>query len=372
MSEPILTISHLVKSYDGKYNGLNHSITGVAVKGADNAGLFVTLTQGSTVQNLELIDFSISGIDNAGALIGTLSDSTITGVSVSNVLVRNSLANDSNFGSSVPNISVSSDTGSAGGLIGNSGTASISFCAAAVYVKGNTAGGLIGKAGGDLTDCYSGGHTQNGSYNEWVKNNAHLYDVTGGTVGGLVGTSSAMISNSYSTCSVSGVTAGGFVGNASGSIENCYATGLVSGSTAAFAFVASGNPDLSGNYYYRVINEVLSTKENAKEGETEPMPPVNGYVLNATNMQTIKPLDLNADTYNGFVGLYQKDNVIQWDKSTAYDTQLNKYYSGRYPLRTVFQLPVSDSKTASSTGTYFVVTHYGDWPSPEVFFINSQ
>ena len=194
---------------------------------------------------------------------------------------------------------------------------------------------------------------------------------TGATAGGLVGTfSGTTIKNSYSTCSVSGTTSGttvgGFAGSAGGTIENCYATGLVSGSTAQFAFLGSGNAALSGNYYYRGINEVPSTKPNAKEGDTEPMLPVSGYELNAANMAKIKPFDLNADSYNDFVGPWNS-----WNPARAYDAALVQYYSGSYTLRSVDELNPTVPSGYEDWNQLFVKTHYGDWPSPEVFFINN-
>lgn len=345
------------------YDGKSHSISNVQASG-ENAGLFGSTTKVSAISNLELIDFSITGTTSAGALAGTLDGCTVT-----NVLARNSEA------TSAAKITA---TGNAGGLVGELTSGTVQYSAAAVIVgdsstKPTNAGGLIGSAGGTITGCYSGGHTARGSYNEWVKNNTHPYDVTGGTVGGLVGTytgsASTTIENSYSTCSVSGTTtAGGFAGSASGSITtsgsitNCYATGLVDGTTkyAFLGFLGSGGASLSGNYYYRVINEVPSTKANAKEGDKEPMEPYPSAGEVSSHLSSVKPIDLNADSYNKFVGAWD-----DWNPARAYDSSLVQYYSGSYTLQTVDEL----SKTTLPSN-YFVSTHYGDWPSPEVFFIN--
>lgn len=373
--------------YTLTYDGQNHSISDVAVDIVGDAGLFGSTTDVSEIKNLELIGFAITGTTSAGALAGTLNGCTVT-----NVLARNS------EGASTAKITASGTDSNAGGLIGNLTSGTVQFSAAAVLVGDSTkkptnAGGLIGNASGTINGCYSGGHTKNGSYVEWVKNNAHPYDVTGGTVGGLVGTSSATISNSYSTCSVSGTTAGGLVGSSSVSITNCYATGLVKGTTAQYAFLGSGIATLSNNYYYRVINNVSSTNANAREDETEPMLPVNGYAMNNENLQKIKPIDLNVDTYNAFVGSYD-----DWNSARAFDSALVQYYSGKYPLKSVFRSdwtanyvnatnkttlsppsPTTSGLITNSTevlgkikfSDLFVRTHYGDWPSPEVFFINN-
>ncbi len=361
-------------NYTLTYDGKSRSISDVAVNTSGNAGLFgaVSASTVSSISNLELIDFSITGTgsnSSAGALAGTLNGCTVT-----NVLARNSA------GTSTKAITAKT----AGGLVGttDSGT-TVQYSASSVIVKGNAgisfpgnptvAGGLIGNAGGTITYCYSGGHTSKGSYAEWVKNNTHPCDVTGSTAGGLTGTfSGSKIENSYSTCSVSGTTAGGFAGSAAGTITNCYSTGLVTSLTASttstkFAFVATGTPNLSGNYYYRIINEVPSTKDNAQEGETEPMLPVNGYELNTANMAKIKPIDLNAESYNTFTGKWDS-----WNPARAFDPALVQYYGGSYPLKTVDELNAALPTGYSNWNQLFTVTHYGDWPSPEVFFINQS
>jgi prepilin-type N-terminal cleavage/methylation domain len=334
------------------YNGKSHSISDVAVDTTGDGGLFGSISSVTEIKNLELIDFSITGTTSAGALAGTLSGCTVT-----NVLARNK-------DNSTTSLAKTITGATAGGLIGTteSGT-TLQYSAAAVIVNGSTtAGGLIGSASGPITGCYSGGHTQSGSYEEWVK--THPYDVTGGTVGGLVGTSSAAINDSYSTCSVSGTTAGGFAGSASGSISNCYATGLVDGTTK-YAFLGSGGASLSGNYYYRVINEVPSTKANAKEGDKEPMEPYPSAGEVSSHLSSVKPIDLNADSYNKFVGAWD-----DWNPARAYDSSLVQYYSGSYTLRTVDELNSAVPTGYENWNQLFVKTHYGDWPSPEVFFIN--
>jgi hypothetical protein len=84
----------------------------------------------------------------------------------------------------------------------------------------------------------------------------------------------------------------------------------------------------------------------------------------------LKPIDLDAETYNTFVG-----SQSSWNSARAYDSVLVKYYSGRYTMRTVDELIDS---TVPPTGSgyenwnqLFVTTHYGDWPAPEIFVVNT-
>ncbi len=345
--------------YSLTYDGRNYSISDVKVTGAADAGVFGKTTSVTKISNLELLDFEIEGTATAGALAGSLS-----GCSVSNVLARNSTdAPDANIDAPV-----------AGGLIGNLVSGSVQYSAAAVIVNADSiAGGLVGKAdSGTIKGCYSGGHTKEGYYTKWVEETGNSYDVTGATAGGLIGDSKAAVSESYSTCSVSGTTAGGFAGTATGTIQKCYATGLIdqeNGGTSVYAFLGSGSATLTGNYYYSRVNMVQKEEEGAKEGETEPMLPYSGYSTE-TGLSNMRPIDLNADKYNEYVGKPEK-----WNPAIAYDTVLIQYYGGKYPLGTIETLSAT---TLGSVGTdpededltYFVKIHYGDWPSPEVFFLN--
>ena len=93
---------------------------------------------------------------------------------------------------------------------------------------------------------------------------------------------------------------------------------------------------------------------------TEPMLPYAGFNLE-TGLGVIKPLDMNAKAYNEFTGAWDG-----WGFARPYNSSLVKYYGGKYPLKTIKELDTA----YTGTDDYFVVTHYGDWPSPEVFFIN--
>ena len=365
-----------IGGYSCTYNGKNHSISNVKASD-DYAGLFGNASNMSQISNLDLIDFTVTGTTSAGALAGKLEGCTVT-----NVLARNS-NNDSD--------AKITSSHTAGGLIGTmeAGTM-VKYSAAAVIVSGSSnAGGLIGSAnGGIITGCYSGGHTCKGSYEKWVKGvqgdasyPPHDYDVTGETAGGLIGNAdSSTISNSYSTCSVSGTSSGtsksgGFVGSGSTSsnITNCYATGLLK-KTLLEANVAAGSERNANNNvgafagsftgtaencsYYSIINEV---RKKEQTGDKTTLDHYLGAVGDKASTSGITAFDLNADTYNTFTGAWD-----DWAPAEPYDTILVQYYSGKYPLKAIKELD------ATLPAGYFVSTHYGDWPSPEVFFLNTK
>ena len=343
--------------YALSYDGTGHNISKITVSCASDAGLFGILADG-TVSNLMLNDFTVSTTSgNAGALAGTLSGAA----AITNVVVRDT--NSTATGGSDTTTAEITASANAGGLIGSLDKGIVEGCAAAVTVSGGTAaGGLIGtvtNATGtaEITACYSGGHTSDGTYLPALKTPG-AFDVTSGTgtSGGLIGAAGdAVVSNSYSTCSVSGGTAGGLVGTGSGSISSCYATGLVSGTTAG-AFAGSFSGSTSYNLYFEIINEI---RDGDGKFTGEYLAPLGS----AGDGEGISALDEDIDSYNTFVRS-PDESPDEWAFADPYDSALSDYYQDRYNLKTVAQLG------GSVENDWFVNVHYGDWPAPEIFVIN--
>lgn len=364
-------------SYDGNYLENTHSIEGISVKDTGIkvagegeghpslgcTGIFSTLKPKSMISNLELIDIEAIGTNAAfidlennshesgvGSLIGYANDITIT-----NVLSHTSEGNSS--------ITVTGST-NVGGLIGIMNVGTVQKCASTLLVSntgtGNntTAGGLIGKSeGGTVVASYSGGHTD-GSTGMYSSDSYNVTS-TAGRAGGLIGDSSrTIIQYSYSTCSVSGTTAGGLIGSATnGTIENNYALGLVDKTkTTIGAFIGSLTltppSTLSNtNKYYDIINEYYD--ETAKE--VKYLKPVGNTDSNIT------AIDENAETFNSFA---------KNDKTAfPFDNTLHTRYYDKYFFTTVIEL-YSTSEESIVTVNDFVSSHYGDWPSPEIFVFN--
>lgn len=321
--------------------------------------------QGNSVLNLN-IDFN-----GPAGMFGTLNNSENV---IQNVIVRNSLEDDRAL--------EIKGGGSAGGLVGSMTGGSITNCAAAVYVSGATAGGLVGTASGvTVTDSYAGGHTKDGKYLPDTSGEARVNVIaTGdtGSAGGLIGSmSGGSATNCYSTCSVKGATAGGFAGTASGDISNSYCTGLVLGtgevkdSSAVKAFVGSGTPTASGNYYYSIINDSYYAKLRAQsaDGKTgiEELKAAEGngvaYPLDKDSVQNGSLVTAFA-AYKAFLG-----TGFEPDEAKPYDAFLKNHYQKTgatdktdYPLKTVKQL--------HSLAPDFLAVHYGDWPAPEILVVN--
>ncbi len=396
-------------NYELAYNGVGNAVWDVTINYASDAGLFGSMTGGS-LSNLELINFNVtSGGGNAGALAGTLtanSNSTLK-IPITNVIAYNTPRYETSI---TGNIRTSGDGKSAGGLIGSlnsSATATVTACAASLYVdSAGDAGGLVGTIKGpiELTKSYSGGHT--------VKTKAAYYDkltpvnmpngeqinvIGGRNAGGLVGNAdlnavgnAGKIEQCYSTCSVytlasqAGLYAGGLVGEqAGGTIALCYAVGYVSGkeetdagSTATItdgtkicARIGQFAGNLTGvtmntetpNWYYMIVNERYDTDN----GFTY-LAPVGGGA--SPSHSGITALDETVNSYNSFT------MSSAWNTATPYDPVLGTYYQNKYNLRTVEQLGTNltvPNDMKEYIDEFFVKTHHGDWPAPETFVINT-
>lgn len=352
---------------------------------------------------------------------------------VSNVAAYNTKVYDTKKGRTATVRASGTGAGNAGGLIGSvkGGKAAIEKSAAALVVSstGGNAGGLIGTmAGGTLTDCYSGGHTYNGNY--FDASGAAIYNVQAatGTAGGLIGVATGMgnVKACYSTCSATGVIAGGFAGTYAGAdgaaLSNCYATGLVCGTgkdenvtigsgdenkqytavpkDGAFAYTLTGltAAKVQGCNYYEIINERIERETNTGGSysyEIIPNRPTSSMIaadtpvyltafgkMNNNNAIVVTALDATADAYNVFVG-----EPGGWSYADPYDKKLMEYYSvkttvpngkdeaGKDITKEVvvssYNLQGIKRLDSSLADDYFVATHYGDWPAPEIFVINT-
>ena len=372
-------------SYALSYDGRGHTIANVKTDHSGDAGLFGALPAGSSVTDLLLTGFDIrSQGGSAGCLAGSM-----TGTDVTNVLTHGKEAS----------VRVTAGTGSAGGLTGSMTGGSVTACGAAVYVKSGSgdAGGLVGTAqtGSDgnpqIRGSYAAGHTEEGT--GLYRTDAAEADVVsaGGAAGGLIGSAgNARIQSSYSTCSVFGAAAaGGFAGQASGNLSDCYAAGLVNGrknrdtgyggsgdggsgssggtgssggagstgspevlvyvDTASGSFAGRFSGTASGCSYLECINDIVNDQ--------------GIFYLSAAGGRAsadgISPFDRDLETFRTFTG-------EERESAGAYDNLLIRYYDGKYSFRTVTQL----DETLDPQRQYFVDTHYGDWPAPEILFEN--
>ena len=310
------------------YNGNGNKITGIRVDTSGDGGVFATLLDGSSVQNLKIVNALISADGAAGSLVGVSAGAT-SGVQISHVQAEYDKNDTASYSSSL----IVQGGNSTGGLIGSIAKGTIDCCFASVYVaSGNgDAGGLVGSAANvSISSSYSGGHTQ---YGQYVTDNVSGKGNVGGLIGALAG---GNVSASYSTCSVNGTSAaGGLIGKVSNTVEvnNSYAVGKVEGSGAKGALIGSGTISSTshGNYYLRIINGELESGDS-----------------NALR------IDQNLDSYKKFFGNLEAE---------PYDDFLDESYQRHFGMKTVSQL---------TNGAAEMNSHVGDWPAPEIFIINSN
>lgn len=367
--------------------------TGTTAAAISAGGMFGTLVAGSSISNLELVDFGVNLTSgDAGALAGSITDTTVT-----NVVAYNS----SGITGETDNRKISA-SGAAGGLIGSMTASSDAYkvekSAAALIVESTdgNAGGLIGtSSGGTVSACYSAGHTIDKKDSE---DNVIgiLYDKTNfnvtaaGYAGGLIGDAKTTeVKNSYSTCSAKGVTAtGGLLGNTTagnGKIVSCYATGLVYESKneqakeGALVGSLTNENALKNCKYFEIINE----REDETNGGYMYLGPVGNKADYTISEGTVIAIDASADQYNQFVGEPSTwTSAVTYDGKTTETTDddwLDIYYDAMFNLQNIKRLGGNILETqkeettdgiTTTTPADFVATHYGDWPAPEIFVEN--
>lgn len=305
-------------------------------------------------------------------------------------------------------------------------------CAASTYVEltnaqlgRDAAGGLIGlvncpKAGSEISNCYAGGRTRNGSYGtETDENTQGRFNVKvkvkagnkdGAFAAGFIGRifqterSGLTISSCYTTASVYNSTegaegkAGSFIGQIEGKasqalkIEQCYTTGLVGTakstneidiSDKGYIGTIGSGCEVSGssNYYLKGVQAVSGSGDSAKT-ETQPaLKKVSSGSASATNLtvegkektdaeDSGNPFAKQGSTNNQSAAVYDS-GLTDENQKKAVDFPIKNtgLYSFTYPYKTTgmtasvkYVITGSDgSVSVASNGSY---AHIGDWPVP--------
>jgi hypothetical protein len=237
-------------SFIGSLDGQGYEVRDLFINrlGEYYVGLFGIFDEGAQVEDITLVNATVTGYWYVGGLVGvnvgavrdSYSSSSVTGFRCVGRLIGYSGGTVSN------SYSTGSVTGNeyVGGLIGdNQGTVSNSYSSGNVTggrwdgIWGNWVGGLTGFNGGTVSNSYS---------------NAN---VTGsGRVGGLVGENwlGGTLSDCYSTGSVTGIVdVGGLVGlnAAEGSVSNSYSTGSVTGNSSVGGLLGENKGTVSNSFW---------------------------------------------------------------------------------------------------------------------------
>ena len=219
--------------YTGTFDGGNHTISGLTVKGSDeNAGLFGYIGSNGMVKNVVLKHVQIAS-DYQNAYVGGVAGNNDG--AIENCSVSGSVSGNSNSGGTYNCV---------GGIVGNQWSGSITRCSSSATVNGTGGvGGVVGQTnfGATLTACYATG-------NVTLESNNSNSTYAGGVVGSNGGSSTLIAC--YATGNVTGtgtgtgsIYVGGVTGdNALGTLTACYhATGDVTGASESTGGVVGRN-----------------------------------------------------------------------------------------------------------------------------------
>ena len=227
------------KLFNGKFNGNDKTIANLTINrpSVDYQGLFGAIGSNGMVQNLGVVNASVSGKSYVGGMAGQLAGTVQNCYSTGSV----------------------SGTNTIGGVVGYApGTVENCYSTASVSGAGNQVGGVAGFIFGTVQNCYSTGSVSG-------KND----------VGGVVGqvtSSSAMVQYCYTSGSVTGNQyVGGVAGRVYGSkVQNCTALNpSISGTSSVGRVVGSveSSGTLKSNYAYTGIPGTWANKGlDAKDG----------------------------------------------------------------------------------------------------------
>jgi len=226
----------------GKFDGHTHVITSVCVNRPDEApgGLFGAVDKGGVIQNIGVMNATVTGEWLVGALAGgnwgtvknCYSTGTVAGDDYVGGLVGGNAGDVSN------SYCTTSVTGyrDVGGLLGsNDCYGTVNACYSTGSVTGEwAAGGLLGSnLGGTIVYSYSTGNVSAGDY-----------------VGSLVGDNQGSVNNCYSIGDVIGDWhVGGLVGYNQGNVKNCYSTGRVTGDWNVGGLVGNNEGNVSNSFW---------------------------------------------------------------------------------------------------------------------------
>jgi probable HAF family extracellular repeat protein len=234
--------------FTGVFDGNDHKISHLTIKGVDYLGLFSQLgllLPVGEVTNLGVVDVNITGSgDHIGGIVGEIHSGSITECYSIGIVTGNQhvggLVGYNEEGSVYNCYSNGTITGvyRVGGLVGSNDDGSVSNCYSTSMVNGEeNVGGLAGCSDDSVSNSYSTG-TVTGDYN----------------IGGLVGYNEedSNVSNCYSTSMVNGEeNVGGLAGyNEEGSISNSYSTGTVEGDYRVGGLVGYNNEGSVSNSFW--------------------------------------------------------------------------------------------------------------------------
>ena len=231
--------------FTGTFDGQGYEIDDLFINrpGEWNVGLFGWIGEGARVENIGVVNASVTGKGKVGGLVGEVmnygyvNNCHATGTMVSTYSVGGLVGyNNWNVSNSWATCTVTSNEGTAGGLVG--GTiyhATVHSCSSTGNVTGiSHTGGLVGNSDGTVSNSYASGTVVGITF----------------SIGGLLGNNGGTTINCYVNCNVTGdVYVGGLVGYNHGTISDSYSTGNLVGSEKVGGLVGWNRDDTVSNSY---------------------------------------------------------------------------------------------------------------------------
>lgn len=289
--------------FTGSFDGHGYEIRDLSIDRPDESsvGLFGYVAGGGVIEEIRVVNASVTGKDYVGALVGWNQGTVSNSYSDGNVTGTNNYI---------------------GGLVGwNQGTISNSYSDGDVTGTDNYVGGLAGWNQDTVRDSYSTASVSGGSWvgglaawNQGTVTNSYSdNNVTGSNehVGGLVGWNEGTVSNSYSSGGVSGDDyVGGLVGdNHDGTVKNSYCTGTVTSDRRVGGLVGYNENSSVSNCY----STGSVTADRYVGG-------LVGYNEKSSVSKSYSAGRVTGNTYfGGLVGLNNEGTVADsfWDEVTS-------------------------------------------------------
>lgn len=331
--------------FTGNFDGNNFIISNVLINMSTLPDIgFFGSTSNAIIKNINLKDINVTStqklsIPNTGGLIGS---------ALGNSLIQNCSVSGGSKVSALMNL---------GGLLGNIQGGTVELCSSSATVtapQGDNVGGLIGTSAANITKSYSnaevtsGGYCVGGLIGRIQSKNISIMEcysagvVTGGnSVGGLIGCGtpySWTVSNCFALGSVT-VTMpdgadGGLIGQYATNVSNCYAA------------VKMNNSGLNtGGLFGSINTSINNITKNYYDGITAGLVPQSIY-----NSGKLTSAMKAQETYIG----WNFGNVWVIDEGTSYPYLINL----PKPLKVNSGLPINDVSAGIGTASrpYLITT----------------
>ena len=350
--------------FTGSYLGQNYIITDLVVNrsSTSSVGLFGEVS-GGTIKDLKLVGAEIKGSNNVGGFAGwTGANTTLQNLSIDSTSI---IIGADDVGGIVGEAENTAVTGcsswasvdgndTTGGLIGFcdlAGTSkSVTNCYTAGIITGDgvSVGGLIGENQQTVTNCYSTASVTSldasgdDNYGGFIGLNdlgtirfcysTGKVSASGGNIGGLIGNSSGIVENSYSTSEVRGDNdVGGLIGESIAAISNCFALGSVTGNDDTGGLIGYQNTGGTVTLSYAAVR-VINTSDSE----------VGGLIGD----------NAGSETKCFWIDLYSDDNALLPDEGNSTNTNI-KVVSNHTSAAVAHPLSALRGSNAVSTMTDF-------------------